>query len=288
MALNPGTRARILVATTNKGKLREFAAALPKDLDLVSLGDLTAAQRRRYGDPVEDGESFAHNGLVKLAAALGVFAEVDQEDSEAPDWLLVDDSGLVVPDLDFEPGVHSAHYAGLPRDDARNRNRLAAEVAASPKGHLTPSGEHRLEAYFVAALLLLDCRGSSVPERVEKLRALCALLQESAKPTAAFASRTWERNVFEAMARQGKPSFGARCSLRGESDPGAGLQIFYGFCHGQVSDREQHLLEGEGHGYDALFFPQGCPNLSFASIPLAEKNLMSHRGRALAAAFGSF
>lgn len=59
------------------------------------------------------------------------------------------------------------------------------------------------------------------------------------------------------------------------------LNSVIAFCTGFVATYEQELLPGEGHGYDAMFFPMRSPQLSFASIPLAEKNQMSHRSEAI-------
>ena len=61
------------------------------------------------------------------------------------------------------------------------------------------------------------------------------------------------------------------------------IDFVMGFCTGLVATQEQELLVGEGHGYDTLFFPKAKPEFSFASIPLAEKNKMSHRSEALRA-----
>lgn len=59
------------------------------------------------------------------------------------------------------------------------------------------------------------------------------------------------------------------------------INIDYGFCCGEVSTQEQNNIPGAGHGYDPLFYPLGSPELSFASIPLSEKNKISHRAFAV-------
>ena len=276
----------VLVCTSNKGKMREFAAAWIPEHRIMGLADLGAEQRRRYGEPCEDGDSFVHNGLIKLSAAMDALCDADS--GGRPDIILVDDSGLVVPALDHRPGVHSATYAGVPRDDGRNRARLAAEVRQYQGAVVRESGERRLDAYFVAALLACDWRGVPVAERVaQAARCREALAHLTAKPTVHFPSLfpalSWEQGVFRACERDGLGACVPHEAVVGHLVPDVTMTMSYGFCRGTVSDTEQQLLEGEGHGYDALFFPREFPQLSFASIPLADKNRLSHRGRALGA-----
>lgn len=86
----------------------------------VELRDLTS-----YPDApevVEDGVTFEDNARKKaseLALALG-------------EWVLGEDSGLVVPALGGAPGVYSARYAGTQGDDEANNERLLAELAPLP------------------------------------------------------------------------------------------------------------------------------------------------------------
>ncbi len=102
---------RLLVATGNPGKLREFAAALePEGIEvrgLEALGEVA---------PVEEtGASFEENARLKAEAY-----------SRLTDLAVVaDDSGLEVDALGGEPGVQSARYGGA-RDD-RARCRLVLE-----------------------------------------------------------------------------------------------------------------------------------------------------------------
>lgn len=106
---------RILLATGNAGKLRELQQLTANDpLEWCSLHEFPEIE-----EPVEDGETFLANATKKAlhyAAATGLPA-------------LADDSGLVVDGLGGEPGVHSAYYAGWPRDDAANNRKLAAAIA---------------------------------------------------------------------------------------------------------------------------------------------------------------
>src|SRR5262245_29694856 len=70
----------------------------------------------------EDGETFEANArkkAVEVAKALGA-------------WVLGEDSGLVVPALNGEPGVYSARYAGKQGDDEANNEKLLAAMASLP------------------------------------------------------------------------------------------------------------------------------------------------------------
>jgi len=109
---------RLLVATRNRGKLKEIRAVLD---DLV--GELLCAvDLPDLPETVEDGATFIDNALKKareacLASGLPVLA---------------DDSGLVVDGLDGRPGVLSARFAGPAADDAANNRKLLAELALLP------------------------------------------------------------------------------------------------------------------------------------------------------------
>src|SRR5207302_9275027 len=66
-------------------------------------------------------------------------------------WVLGEDSGLVVPGLNGRPGVYSARYAGKQGDDAANNARLLAELAPLPPD--------RRAAYYVCTAALADPQG---------------------------------------------------------------------------------------------------------------------------------
>ena len=90
-------RRRILVATTNPGKLGEIRAMLGGDIEWVGLRDFP-----NVAEIKEDGLAFAENACKKAlgyAKATGL-------------WTIADDSGLVVDALDGAPGVRSARFSG--------------------------------------------------------------------------------------------------------------------------------------------------------------------------------
>ncbi len=88
---------KILVATTNSGKVAELRAMLDLDIEWVGLADFPD-----IGEVQEDGTTFAENARKK---ALG-YAKA------AGLWTIADDSGLVVDALGGEPGVKSSRFSG--------------------------------------------------------------------------------------------------------------------------------------------------------------------------------
>jgi XTP/dITP diphosphohydrolase len=108
---------KLVLATANAGKQREFAALLgPLGLDLVLQSDLGI-------DAVaETGATFEANALLKARHAT----------SGARLPALADDSGLEVGALGGRPGVWSARYAGEAATDRDNNARLLADLADVP------------------------------------------------------------------------------------------------------------------------------------------------------------
>ncbi len=104
---------RVVIASNNPGKLRELRALLePLGIEAIAQAELGV------GEAEEPHDTFLENALAKArhaSRATGLAA-------------LADDSGLCVPALGGEPGVHSAYYAGREgtreERDARNNARL--------------------------------------------------------------------------------------------------------------------------------------------------------------------
>ena len=98
----------LLLATNNRGKIREYAELLSS----CGYQLVTPAEKGIDIEVAETGETFADNAILKaraLAAASGLLT-------------LADDSGLEVDALGGAPGVHSARYAG---DNASDAERIA-------------------------------------------------------------------------------------------------------------------------------------------------------------------
>ena len=111
----------VVVATGNAHKVVEIEAILAPAMPgarFVALGELGD-----FPDPVEDGETFFENALIKARAA-------QKETGLA--MAVADDSGLCVDALGGEPGIYSARWAGEHGNDAANNERLMREMANVP------------------------------------------------------------------------------------------------------------------------------------------------------------
>ena len=99
---------KILVASTNPGKVAEIRSMLDLPVELVGLKDFPG-----IAEIEEDGKTFAENARKKAigyAKATGL-------------WTIADDSGLMIDALNGEPGIKSARFAG----DRENIDRKLAD-----------------------------------------------------------------------------------------------------------------------------------------------------------------
>src|SRR6516225_6834410 len=150
------TMATILVLRTRNAKKRQEIEEILGDLGL-DLRDL-----RNWPDApevVEDGDTFEDNARKKASELARVIHQ----------WVLGEDSGLVVPALGGRPGVFSARYAGKQGDDEANNQKLIAEIKVLPP--------EKRAAYYVCTAALRDpegnvravvegrCNGVIVPDR---------------------------------------------------------------------------------------------------------------------------
>ncbi|CAI2585466.1 dITP/XTP pyrophosphatase [Apilactobacillus kunkeei] len=125
---------KIVIATNNQNKAREFREMFAdKNIDFKTLADFP-----ELGKIIENGESFEENATIKAQA---IFERTNLA-------VLADDSGLEVPALNNEPGIHSARYAGDHDDDANNK-KLLVKLGDSDKR----------DAKFVTCLVLLNQHG---------------------------------------------------------------------------------------------------------------------------------
>lgn len=134
-------RSKLLVATSNKGKLAELRRLLADvPVDVLGLRDVFEAPP----EIAEDGATFEENAFHKarvVAKASGLLT-------------LADDSGLEVDALGGRPGVHSARFAGPDATDADNNRALLAALA---------SHEPPFAARFRCVLALVDPAKPEVP-----------------------------------------------------------------------------------------------------------------------------
>ncbi len=128
----------IVLATTNKGKTKEFRELL-KDfpIEIKNLGDFGPIP-----EVIEDGETFDDNAYKKAsftAKVLGFPA-------------MADDSGLCVDALDGAPGVYSARYAGEDATDADNVQKLLGAL----------KDEENRKAYFQCVISIAVPTGAAL------------------------------------------------------------------------------------------------------------------------------
>jgi len=120
---------RLVIATHNRGKAREFAQLLEFDIkDFANAADL------HLPEPEETGVTFAENAILKSKAAA----------KETGSMALSDDSGLCVTALNGAPGIYSARWAGANKD---------FNFAMSRINHELGDAEDR-SAYFICVLAL--------------------------------------------------------------------------------------------------------------------------------------
>jgi XTP/dITP diphosphohydrolase len=128
----------LLVLGTRNRKKREEIVEILDGLGL-QFGDLN--DHPNAPEVVEDGATFEANARKKAAETARALGQ----------WVLGEDSGLVVPALNGRPGVYSARYAGKQGDDEANNDRLLAELAPLP--------DDRRAAYYVCTAALADPKG---------------------------------------------------------------------------------------------------------------------------------
>lgn len=136
---------QILLATTNKGKLKDVKEIL-KELDVEILCFLDFED---YPEVEETGSSFLENAELKVKAAYKKY--------NIP--CLADDSGLESFQLNGEPGIYSARYAGENSDDEKNNQKLILKLSDYPEPH---------KGRFVCAAVFFD--GKKIESAIGEIR----------------------------------------------------------------------------------------------------------------------
>lgn len=130
---------QLVLASNNAKKIKELNALLaPLGIEVIPQGQLGIPEAE------EPHVTFVENALAKARHAA--------QHSGLP--ALADDSGLCVRALGGAPGVISARYAGEPKSDARNNEKLLADLA----------GQNDRRAHFVSVLVL--CRSANDPQPI--------------------------------------------------------------------------------------------------------------------------
>jgi len=112
---------KIILASNNSGKIREFNTMLTGIYQVVSMRDM------QVEEVPETGLTFVENALIKARNA--------SAQSGLP--ALADDSGIVVDALNGAPGIYSARFAGDHGDDEANTQKLLEDMAQVPDAQRT-------------------------------------------------------------------------------------------------------------------------------------------------------
>lgn len=128
---------KLIVASGNKGKLKEIAEIFKGEYEIVPMKEIGFTS-----DIEENGTTFYENALIK-AKTVSEFCHED---------CLADDSGLVVETLGGAPGIYSARYAGEHGDDKQNRQLLLKNLQ---------NAENR-KAHFVSSVVLYKKDGTII------------------------------------------------------------------------------------------------------------------------------
>jgi XTP/dITP diphosphohydrolase len=204
-AVQGRTAPRLVLATHNKGKLKELRELLRGQVPGLDV-DTQVVDAAAVGAPdvVETGVTFAENSLLKARAVADATGLVT----------IADDSGLAVDVLGGAPGIFSARWAGRHGDDAANLRLLLDQLSDVPDAH-------RGAAFVCAAALAVPADGD-----------------------------------------------------------GAGREVVE---YGQLEGMLLREPRGDGgFGYDPVLQPAGEAR-SCAELSPAEKNAISHRGKAFRA-----
>lgn len=123
----------VILASHNKGKLSEMQ-------DLLAPFDIHVQSSRELGlsEPIEDGQNFAENALIKARAAA----------QESGHIAIADDSGLCVEALNNAPGIFSARWAETEqggRDFAQGMKKIHEQMGENPNR----------KAFFISVLAVV-------------------------------------------------------------------------------------------------------------------------------------
>lgn len=126
---------QLVFASSNANKIKEISILLPEKLKLLGLKDIGITD-----EIPEPGTTIKENSFLKAK-----YVEDYLKKNNQKFVVFADDSGLEVEALDHAPGVYSARYAGVPKNDAANNDKLLSELKNS---------NHR-QARFVTVITLI-------------------------------------------------------------------------------------------------------------------------------------
>ncbi len=129
---------KLIIASHNQGKVSEIK-------DLLSRYEVDVSSSENFGmkEPEENGDSFEENALIKASETANFCGQI----------ALSDDSGLCVDDLDGDPGIFSARWAGPKKDFLKASKDIEKK--------LIETGSSNYSAYFICVLAVCWPDGES-------------------------------------------------------------------------------------------------------------------------------
>ena len=129
---------KLIIASHNQGKVSEIK-------DLLSRYEVDVSSSEDFGmkEPEENGDSFEENALIKASETANFCGQI----------ALSDDSGLCVDDLDGDPGIFSARWAGPEKDFLKASKDIEKK--------LIEIGSSNYSAYFICVLAVCWPDGES-------------------------------------------------------------------------------------------------------------------------------
>ena len=129
---------KLIIASHNQGKVSEI-----KDLLSRYVVDVSSSENFGMKEPEENGDSFEENALIKASETANFCGQI----------ALSDDSGLCVDDLDGDPGIFSARWAGPKKDFLKASKDIEKK--------LIEIGSSNYSAYFICVLAVCWPDGES-------------------------------------------------------------------------------------------------------------------------------
>jgi XTP/dITP diphosphohydrolase len=129
----------VIIATKNPGKAREFEHIFAsRGIEVRTLLDFP-----EIPDVDETGTTFEENAILKAEAVSQALGKM----------VIGDDSGLMVDALEGRPGIYSARYAGEPKNDQNNTDKVLSELKGLPD-------EKRSARFYCALAVAVPGQGS--------------------------------------------------------------------------------------------------------------------------------
>lgn len=109
---------KIILASSNQGKIKEFKQLLP-DVEVVAFSDILGKV-----EIDEDQDTFQKNAIKKAKTIYDLLISKNYKDFV----VISDDSGISLPILNNAPGIYSARFAGLIASDKENNDKLISKL----------------------------------------------------------------------------------------------------------------------------------------------------------------